>query len=106
MNSKGLLFLTMLLASILLISAEKSDKKDDKANGVDESKYGYGGWGYGGPWRGGYGWGYGGPWRGGYGWGGPWRGGWGGGYGGWRGGWGGGWPKEHSDANTDVEPHN
>ncbi|KEH40714.1 hypothetical protein MTR_1g033700 [Medicago truncatula] len=95
----------MLLASILLISAaEKSDKKDGKENGIDESKYGYyGGWGYGGPWRGG--WGYGGPWRGGYGWGGPWRGGWGGGYGGWRGGWGGGWPKEHNDAHIDAEPH-
>ncbi|KEH40715.1 TATA-binding protein-associated factor 2N [Medicago truncatula] len=112
MNSKGLLFLTMLLASILLISAEKSDKKDDKANGVDESKYDYdGGLGYGGPWRGG--WGYGDPWRGDYGWGGPWRGGFGDGYGGWRGGlgggyggWRGGWPKEHSDINTDAEPHN
>jgi len=76
----------------------------DKANGVDESKYGYGGWGYGGTWRGG--WGYGDPGRGGYGWGGPWRGGWGGGLGGGYGGWGGGWPKEHSDANTGAEPHN
>ncbi|XP_045798647.1 glycine-rich RNA-binding protein blt801-like [Trifolium pratense] len=115
MNSKGFLFLAMLLASILLISAEKSHQKDDKANGIDESKGYYGGgWGYGGPWRGG-GWGYGGgPWRGG-GWGyggrgGGWGyggrgGGWGGGYGGpWRGGggWGGGWPKEH----TDAEPQN
>ncbi|XP_045807978.1 glycine-rich cell wall structural protein-like [Trifolium pratense] len=102
MNSKGVFFLAMLLAFMVLISAEKSDKKDDKANGIDENKFGYyGGWGYGGPWRGG--WRYGGPWRGGYGWGGPWRGGgWGGGYGG----WGGGWPKGHNDANINAEPEN
>ncbi|KEH40712.1 glycine-rich RNA-binding protein 10 [Medicago truncatula] len=115
MNSKALLFLAMLLATILLICAESAPKDlDNKDEKIDTNGY-YGGGGYGGPWRGGgyggWGGGYGG--RGGYGgWrGGGWRGGWGGGgwrggYGGGHGGWGGGWPNEHHDAYTDAEPHN
>ncbi|KEH40708.1 putative glycine rich protein [Medicago truncatula] len=109
MNSKALLFLAMLLASILLSSAETAPKDLDKnldnqdefyeTNGVDESQY------VGGPWRGG-GSGYGG---GGYG---------GGHYGGrychhgccdW--GYHGScrrccYPREHHVADIDAEPHN
>ncbi|XP_020239826.1 major prion protein [Cajanus cajan] len=116
MGSKVLLVLVMFMATILLISSEVApnehesfDKKDGKhvPNGVDESKWGYGGWGN--PWYGGwgnpwYGGGWGGPWRGG-GWGGPWRGGgWGGpwrrGYGGWRA------PNEHVEVGIDANPRN
>ncbi|WJX10428.1 hypothetical protein P8452_01155 [Trifolium repens] len=122
MNSKALLFLAMLLASIILIFAESApkdlDNNDDK---IDTQGY-YGGGGYGGPWGGGHGgWGgghggWGGGGRGG-GWGGGGHGGWGGGGrgGGWggggRGGWGGGgrgggWPAENHAAYTDAEPEN
>ncbi|KAL2347836.1 hypothetical protein Fmac_001836 [Flemingia macrophylla] len=96
MGSKVLLVLLMFMATILLISSEAApneygnfDKKDGKhgAKGIDESKWGYGGWGN--PW---YGGGWGGPWRGGGYWGGPWRGG---GYGGWR-------RNEHIEKLQDV----
>ncbi|WJX10426.1 hypothetical protein P8452_01153 [Trifolium repens] len=127
MNSKVLLFLAMLLAAILLISAEAASKDNDEkfnknddnmeTNGVaDESKYGYGwGWGYGGPWRGGYG----GPWH-------HHHGRHGHHHGGWRRGHGRGYyclygccsrwsyyggcrccfPGEHQKVNTNVEPSN
>ncbi|KAJ1387824.1 Glycine rich protein [Sesbania bispinosa] len=99
MNSKALLVLTMLLASVLVISMaevthkegmdEKLNKKDDnlETNAVEKTKY------YGGPWRGPWGrgwchlgccaWGY---------------------YGGCRRCCF--YPGEHIDAITNVEPRN
>ncbi|GAU36676.1 hypothetical protein TSUD_15890 [Trifolium subterraneum] len=120
MNSKALLFLAMLLASVILIFAESApkdlDNKDDKI--YTQGYYG-GGPGYGGPWGGGHGggWGggHGGGWGGGHdGWGGGHGGGWGGGWGGgrWggggRSGWGGGrgWPTENHDIYNDAKPEN
>ncbi|XP_027362716.1 glycine-rich cell wall structural protein-like [Abrus precatorius] len=123
MGSKALLVLVMLLASVLVLYAEAAPKDVDEkfykndgdidTNGVDDMKYGHGGW-HGGGRRG---WGG----RGG-GWGGR-GGGWG-----WGHGWGRGWgycyygccgwnyygrcvsccyyPGEHVDAQTHAQPQN